>query len=319
LAPARDIPAPPVYVSMWSLRRTIIERHLALHQLPALLADHGFDGMELTDRELRRVPDEELEAFEDARASHGTGLILDIGCDLTRRDRARTTELQHVRAMLARCRELNVHTARITLGGQTLSMQQFRSWKSRFERTRGASTDMPYSAGPDFLHWMRRMADGLRRGMPAWAYGANGKIERAISALRLIVTEAQTNAVRLGIENHWGISARPGWIMQIVNSVDSPWLGTCPDFGNFPAGVDVYDGLAQLAPQAVHVQAKSWNFDARGEETRLDYARCLGPFVAAGYQGAITIEYEGNGDELVDCERTRVLINKHWLVSANST
>jgi len=304
---------------MWSLRRTIIERRLALHQLPALLADHGFDGLELTDGELRRVPGEELDAFEDERASHGTGLILDIGCDLTRHDRARTTELKHVRAMLARCLELNINTARITLGGQMLSMQQFRRWKSRFERSRVVATDTPYSAGPDFLPWMRRAADGLRHGLPAWTFGANEKIERAISALRLIVTDAETNGVRLGIENHWGISARPDWIIQIVKSVDSPWLGTCPDFGNFPAGVDIYDGLAQLAPRAVHVQAKSWKFDAIGNETRLDYARCFGPFVAAGYQGAITIEYEGNGNDLMDCEKTRALIHKHWLTNANTT
>jgi sugar phosphate isomerase/epimerase len=89
-------------------------------------------------------------------------------------------------------------------------------------------------------------------------------------------------------------------------------LGTCPDFGNFPSSVDRYQGLRLLAPKALHAQAKSWRFRRDGEERSIDYRRALGILHEAGYDGPIAIEYEGPGNDLEGCLRTRALILKHW-------
>ncbi len=49
----------------------------------------------------------------------------------------------------------------------------------------------------------------------------------------------------------------------------------------------------ELMPYARAVSAKSYEFDARGQETTIDYPRMLEIVRNAGYSGWIGIEYEG--------------------------
>jgi hypothetical protein len=78
--------------------------------------------------------------------------------------------------------------------------------------------------------------------------------------------------------------------MQLVNS---PQLGTLPDFGNFPPETDRYDAVTQLMRYAKAVSAKCYDFGADGNETKIDFARMLGIVKQAGYRGYVGIEYEG--------------------------
>ena len=57
--------------------------------------------------------------------------------------------------------------------------------------------------------------------------------------------------------------------------------------------IDVYDAIARMMPYAKGVSAKSYDFDADGRETRLDYARILKIVTDAGYHNWVGIEYEG--------------------------
>lgn len=98
--------------------------------------------------------------------------------------------------------------------------------------------------------------------------------------------------------------------MRVVETVDSRFVGTCPDFGNFPTQIDRYAALASLASRALHVQAKCWRFDADGEESTINYGRCIDRLRHAGYDSTIAIEYEGGGDELRACTQARDLILK---------
>ena len=79
---------------------------------------------------------------------------------------------------------------------------------------------------------------------------------------------------------------------------DSKRVGTLPDFGNFDLGdgkkYDRYKGVEELMPWAKAVSAKSYDFDARGDETTIDYARMLKIVVGAGYHDCLGIEYEGD-------------------------
>ncbi|MFQ5824566.1 MAG: hypothetical protein ACE5JB_10965 [bacterium] len=67
-----------------------------------------------------------------------------------------------------------------------------------------------------------------------------------------------------------------------------------------------------LSIKALHVHAKSFDFDTNGEERYLDYQRCLQILKDSGYDGTITVEYEGAGDALKGCLQTRDLILKYW-------
>jgi sugar phosphate isomerase/epimerase len=48
-----------------------------------------------------------------------------------------------------------------------------------------------------------------------------------------------------------------------------------------------------MMPYAKAVSAKSFDFDAQGEETTIDFHRMLAIVTGAGFHGWIGIEYEG--------------------------
>jgi sugar phosphate isomerase/epimerase len=109
------------------------------------------------------------------------------------------------------------------------------------------------------------------------------------------------NRIAIICENHGGPSSNPDALLALIKAVNKPTFGTLPDFGNFPQEgrggkytIDVYDAIARMMPYAKGVSAKSYDFDDRGKETRLDYARIMKIVTDAGYHGFVGIEYEGD-------------------------
>ncbi len=72
-----------------------------------------------------------------------------------------------------------------------------------------------------------------------------------------------------------------------------PRFGTLPDFGNFPDSIDRYDAVRRMMPYAKAVSAKCYDFDADGNETKIDFPRMMTIVGDAGYRGYVGIEYEG--------------------------
>ena len=56
---------------------------------------------------------------------------------------------------------------------------------------------------------------------------------------------------------------------------------------------DKYKGVEEMLPYAKGVSAKSFDFDADGNETTIDFRKMLNLVKNSGYQGYIGIEYEG--------------------------
>lgn len=57
---------------------------------------------------------------------------------------------------------------------------------------------------------------------------------------------------------------------------------------------DKYDGLKKLMVAAQAVSAKSYDFDDKGNETTIDYAKMMQIVKNAGYTSFVGVEYEGN-------------------------
>jgi sugar phosphate isomerase/epimerase len=117
--------------------------------------------------------------------------------------------------------------------------------------------------------------------------------ERAAEAFGELLTYAAGTGVDILIENHGGLSSNPDWLVSLIELVGDPRLGTLPDFGNFPAGVDRYDAVAKMMPQAKAVSAKCYDFGPDGAETTIDFPRMMDVVKASGYRGYVGIEYEG--------------------------
>ncbi|HYM13994.1 MAG TPA: sugar phosphate isomerase/epimerase family protein [Dehalococcoidia bacterium] len=118
-------------------------------------------------------------------------------------------------------------------------------------------------------------------------------LDRCAESFAALVEYADAAGVNVLIENHWGLSSDPAWLMALMDRVGHPRFGTLPDFGNFPDTIDRYDAVARMMPRAKAVSAKCYDFDAAGDETKIDFARMMAIVGEAGYTDYVGIEYEG--------------------------
>ena len=116
----------------------------------------------------------------------------------------------------------------------------------------------------------------------------------AADGLRKLSEYAAGHELNVIVENHGGLSSDGKWLSGVIKEVDLPNCGTLPDFGNFPPEIDPYDAVEKLMPYAKSVSAKSYDFDANGDETKIDYRRMMKIVLDAGYHGFVGIEYEGD-------------------------
>ena len=130
-------------------------------------------------------------------------------------------------------------------------------------------------------------------------------------------------AVNVVVENHGGYSSDPAWLRDVMAAVGLANVGILPDFGNFcrdgwPGDCrswvprdSSYVAVGMWMPYAHAVSAKSYAFDADGDETTIDYARMLDTVRAHGYTGFIGVEYEGDAPEEEGIAATKALIERN--------
>ncbi len=114
--------------------------------------------------------------------------------------------------------------------------------------------------------------------------------------------------VNVIVENHGGFSSNGALIAEVMKMANNPRCGILPDFGNFCVKrdtgdawegncVEEYDrylGVGQMMPYAKGVSAKSFDFDAAGNETLIDFKKMLKIVKDSGFRGFVGTEYEGD-------------------------
>jgi sugar phosphate isomerase/epimerase len=147
----------------------------------------------------------------------------------------------------------------------------------------------------------------------------------AVDSLGRLGEWAGTMGLNVVVENHGAETSNAAWLAGVVKQVARRNVGTLPDFGNFslsePWGntqetqknmYDRYQGVAELLPYAKGVSAKTYDFDANGEQPLMDYQRLIGLVKASGYQGYIGIEFEGNTQpEEEGIRKTKALLERY--------
>jgi len=306
-----------IFLSSWSVRELLQSDKLNDLSLPAYARERGFSGIEIFDRFFTSVDDGHVRELRAALHTAHCGVVVAISSDLTmpRLSAGGIRQFQHVMQFLKICRELGCKVARVSTGGQGISAQKIVDWLG--------SHPLPWQHD---VVWQQRFAthvlskpaalqlmSRLKPLPQSHLSRANAqKVENCIAALRELRPVLDDFDVQLAIENHWGISADPATLINIVRRCESERIGTCPDFGNFHSSQDRYDGLELLALLAKHVHAKFSSFDAAGEESSIDYGRCLHILQEAGYDGALSVEYEGDGNPEVAIQKGKDLIERHW-------
>jgi len=133
--------------------------------------------------------------------------------------------------------------------------------------------------------------------------GPEEMIQACIRSYRELAEEAEKTGVKITIENHGGLSGNPDIIVRIMEAVGTPWIGTLPDWGNYPDEIR-YEGIAKMAPYAAAAHVKFRSFNEQGEDTTIDAKRLAGIMRDAGFDGYLCIE-------ILDVLKAKALLEKY--------
>ena len=132
-------------------------------------------------------------------------------------------------------------------------------------------------------------------GAPPHAVSREEARRLCVEAIEECAADAAQYGVFLGIENHGGIVAEAGELLELIKAVKSPWVGVNWDSGNFRT-VDPYGDLARCAPYAVNAQIKS-EIQKRGQKKEpADLKKLVQILRDVNYQGFVALEYEAAED-----------------------
>jgi sugar phosphate isomerase/epimerase len=144
---------------------------------------------------------------------------------------------------------------------------------------------------------------------------------------RRITEYAQARGIRTCSENHGRIAQDRDRMERLYYAVDHENYGLLIDMGNFAcADEDSLLAVSRLAPMAIHVHAKDFikipfgtpvendkkTFLTRGAnrlmgcalgDGDIPVAQCIAILKQVGYDGTVTIEFEGNGDCMTEIPR----------------
>jgi sugar phosphate isomerase/epimerase len=146
------------------------------------------------------------------------------------------------------------------------------------------------------IAWMQVSRDlGARflRTFAGWPEGDRAaRWPAMIASLKAVCARAETAGVPLVMENHnhGGFVQTADDVAAIFEAVASPALGLLLDTGNF---LDGRPSIERTAAIARHVHAKFTRVGRDGRDERIDNAGAIGLLRAAGYRGAVSVEYEG--------------------------
>lgn len=166
-------------------------------------------------------------------------------------------------------------------------------------------------------HDATRGYDAEKRGFK----GFDDALPAIIKGCRAVTEYAETFGIRTMIENHGFFCQESRRVEKIVGGVANGNFGLLVDIGNFMcADENPVEAVGRLAPYAFHVHAKDFHkksgngpffcdgfFKTRGG-TYLRGAiighgdvpvyQCLATLAAGGYDGYVTVEFEGLEDQI---------------------
>ena len=306
----------PIYLSSWSIRNQIKSKKLSLPELFEFAQRNNFQGVEIIDRHLESIETGYVKSLARHKKEMGIGLNLGVSNDFTlERPEALQMQINYTLNMIRLANQLDAGIVRICLGGFDNRFEKFlkiiltrKNDSTALQSIKRQKSVVSKLFGFKFF---RSFHDYIRTHQQPKPL-ANGKIlDHIFKAFDSILPLAEKYSVKMAIENHWGVSTLPENILKVINYYSSDYLGTCPDFGNFTVHQNSYEEIEKLLPYAKAVHAKSNRFLPDGEEAHIDYIRCVALMKSNQFVGPITVEYEGEGDQIEGSIKTKNLIRKY--------
>lgn len=256
----------PIAVSTYSFWRYRADSKLKIEECVARAGEMGFDAVEILEVQMRRRDNAYLQSLKRQALVAGLSLCgLSTHQDFVSPDPdERQANVKRTIASIELAHALGIPTIRVNTGRWGTSKNFDELMKNR-----GVEPPLAGYTDEDAFPWV-------------------------IESLEKCLPTAEKRGVVLGLENHWGLGRTPEGVLRIVDAIRSPWLGVTLDTGNFLE--DPYDRLAQLAPRATFVQAKTYYGGGTWYTLDLDYERIADLLRAADYRGFVSLEFEGQED-----------------------
>lgn len=171
---------------------------------------------------------------------------------------------------------------------------------------------------------MRHDATGGYKGEEKKYKGFDSALPRIVEGYKAVTEYAKTKGIRTMIENHGLFCQDSDRVERIIQGVGNENFGALVDIGNFLcADENPEKAVGKMAPYAFHVHAKDFHFKSGNElpvcngffKTRggnylrgaivghgvVPVLQCFGILKDSGYNGYITLEFEGCEDAILGC------------------
>lgn len=121
-------------------------------------------------------------------------------------------------------------------------------------------------------------------------------VEWAVKVFEPVINYAEKRNVTPCIETHHKYSSNPEWQLKLLEKVPSKNLGFIYDIGNYENDTLRWVALDVLIKKRAvkYMHAKSYNYNAQGFETKLDYPRAIKALYDAQFDIPLSIEWEGH-------------------------
>lgn len=270
----------PIAVSTYSYWRFRDDSKLGIEECIDLAAEAGFDGVEVLHIQMQDESNGALQRIKQRAFRNGMDLCgMSTHQSFVSPDPAvRQKNVDHTIHCLELAYAMGIPTIRVNTGrwGTTKSFDDLMANKGMEPRLEGYTDD-------DGFAWV---IDGLEKCLPT----------------------AERCGVVMGLENHWGLGRTAQGVLRVLNAVDSPWLRATLDTGNFLE--DQYAQYKQLAPEAVLVQAKTYQGGGTWYTLEIDYDRVAALLRGAGYAGYISLEFEGKQEHETAIPESLAMLRK---------
>ncbi|MBV7332333.1 sugar phosphate isomerase/epimerase [Chloroflexi bacterium TSY] len=148
-------------------------------------------------------------------------------------------------------------------------------------------------------------------------YTKDEGVKWCVDAIEACLPHAERRGVMLLLENHWGLTTFVDDMVQIIESVNSPWLKAILDMGNFYFEDDMYAAMKTLAPYVWLAHAKTYPGGGTWYTLDLDYARVFRSLLDAGFSGYVSIEMEGAEAAETAMPKSVAMLQNAWAEATN--
>lgn len=143
-----------------------------------------------------------------------------------------------------------------------------------------------------------------------------------IDGFKEVAEYGYESGILVGLQNHNhnNVTRDGAAVLRALNETDHPFFTHILDTGQYAGSpgasghrgsphpdYDCYTSIEQTAPHAVYVRTKFYQIDS-GVEEWLDYPRILEILQGLGYNGCLSVVYEGQSDPIECMRKARIYL-----------